>query len=367
MPAHDAPDPALPLALLAEVTHRCPLHCPYCSNPRELTAAAAELPTGTWSQVFREAAALGVLQLHLSGGEPAARSDLEALVAAAHEAGLYVNLITSGLGLGGGRLERLKRAGLDHVQLSLQDTETASADRIAGLPGAHARKLGFAAEVCRLDLPLTINAVLHRANIARTEALIELALDLGAGRLELAHAQYHGWAAANRAALLPARAEVESVAALIETRRAALRGRLLIDHVAPDYFARRPKACMGGWGRRFLLVTPAGRILPCHAAETIPGLVFPQVGETTLRAAWTESEAFNAFRGTGWMPEPCRSCSEREIDWGGCRCQALALAGDAAATDPVCEKSPRHAVLEEHTTPGDASAGYRYREMPRRR
>lgn len=365
MPAHDASAIPPPLALLAEVTHRCPLHCPYCSNPRELTAAAAELPTEVWARVFREAAALGALQLHLSGGEPAARSDLEALVAAAHDAGLYVNLITSGLGLSAERLARLKGAGLDHVQLSLQDSDAATADRIAGTVGAHARKLALAAEIRRLGLPLTVNVVLHRANIAHAAALIDLALALGAHRLELAHAQYYGWALLNRAALLPSRAEVAAVAELVEARRAALRGRLRIDYVAPDYFARRPKACMGGWGQRFLMVTPAGRILPCHAAETIPGLTFPQVTETSLRAAWQESEAFAAYRGTAWMPEPCRSCGEREIDWGGCRCQALALAGDAAATDPVCDKSSLHAIFNGMIAEALGPPDYRYRAMSR--
>lgn len=338
------PDP--PLALLAELTHRCPLQCLYCSNPLDLARAEEELPTETWQRLFREAAALGVLQLHLSGGEPLARRDLPALVAAARAAGLYSNLITAGVA----PLQRLDEAvgaGLDHVQLSLQDAEPAGADRIGGYPGGYARKLRFAAAVRAAGLPLTVNVVLHRQNLPRLSDLIALALELGAQRLELAHAQYYGWGLANRAALLPTRAQVEAATVTVAAAREELRGRLVIDYVTPDYHARRPKACMGGWGRRFLVVSPRGAILPCHAAETIPDLDFPNVRETPLRTAWEEAEAFRRFRGTGWMPEPCRSCERRELDWGGCRCQALALTGDAAATDPVCELSPQHARLAE--------------------
>jgi pyrroloquinoline quinone biosynthesis protein E len=334
-----------PLAILAELTHRCPLQCPYCSNPIELARASEELATDEWLRLFDEAAALGALQVHLSGGEPAARRDLDLLVAGARRAGLYTNLITSGLLLDRARLDALVAAGLDHVQLSVQDSEAASADRIAGHAGAHARKLRFATEVRAAGLPLTLNVVMHRHNIAHLERLIELAVDLGALRMEVAHVQYYGWGFANRAALLPARAEVETAAATVEAARARLKGRLTIDHVVPDYHARRPKACMGGWGRRFLAIAPNGAILPCHAAATIPGLDFPNARTHSLGQAWHHSPAFQRFRGTDWMPEPCRSCDRREIDWGGCRCQALALTGDPAAVDPVCELAPDHAVV----------------------
>jgi PqqA peptide cyclase len=334
-----------PLGLLAELTHRCPLACPYCSNPLALEDRANELDTATWARVFREAAAMGVLQVHLSGGEPASRRDLVAIVAAAREAGLYTNLITSAIGLDGARLARLKEVGLDHVQLSLQDVEVESADRIAGYPGAHARKLAFAHAVVGAGLALTINAVIHRANIGRASAFVELAASLGAGRVEIAHAQYYGWALRNRDGLMPTQRQVERAMQEMDAIRPLYAGRLVIDMVIPDYYARRPKACMGGWARRSLNVTPSGRVLPCHAAETIPGLRFWSVRDRPLADIWRECPAFQAFRGTDWMPEPCRSCEMRDFDFGGCRCQAMALVGDAAATDPACELSPHHASM----------------------
>lgn len=334
-----------PLGLLAELTHRCPLACPYCSNPLALDDRADELDTATWARVFREAAALGVLQVHLSGGEPASRRDLVEVVAAAHAAGLYTNLITSAIGLEAARLGRLKEVGLDHVQLSVQDVDAQSADHIAGYPGAHARKLAFAQAVVELGLALTINAVIHRANIGRVAAVVEIAAALGAGRVEIAHAQYYGWALRNRPALMPTRDQVERAMQEVESIRPRYQGRLVIDLVVPDYYARRPKACMGGWARRSLNITPAGRVLPCHAAESIPGLVFWSVRDRPLAAIWRGSPAFQAFRGTDWMPEPCRSCEMREVDFGGCRCQAMAVTGHAAATDPACELSPHHALL----------------------
>jgi PqqA peptide cyclase len=336
-----------PLALLAELTHRCPLRCPYCSNPLELSRASAELDTATWCRVFDEAAALGVLQVHFSGGEPLVRRDLVELVAHAAKAGLYVNLITSGIGLGAHRLAGLVEAGLEHVQLSLQDSDPATGDRIAGLAGAQQAKRDAAALVCAAGLPLTVNAVVHRQNLERLEDIVDLALSLGAERLEVAHVQYYGWGLANRAGLLPSRAQLDKATATVESARARLAGRLVIDYVVPDYYAHRPKACMGGWGRRFLNVTPAGKVLPCHAAETLPSLHFPTVAEASLSEIWYRSAAFARFRGTAWMPEPCRSCERREIDWGGCRCQAFALTGDAARTDPACALSPDHALLAE--------------------
>jgi len=349
-----------PLGLLAELTHRCPLGCPYCSNPLALDQRVDELDTATWARVFREAAGLGVLQVHLSGGEPAARRDLADIVKAAREAGLYSNLITSAVGLTPRTLATLADAGLDHVQISIQDSEEQSADHIAGYPGASQRKRALAAEVVKLDLPLTVNMVVHRANIARVGAMVELALALGASRVEIAHVQYYGWALENRAALMPSREQVEQAVAEVERLREAHRGRIVIDAVVPDYYARYPKPCVGGWGRRSLNVTPAGRVLPCHAAEVIPGLEFWNVREHSLGEIWRASPAFMAFRGNDWMQEPCRSCALKEKDFGGCRCQAFLLTGDAAAADPVCHLSPHHHVVEQLAAVRE-NQPYRYR------
>jgi pyrroloquinoline quinone biosynthesis protein E len=331
-----------PLGLLAELTHRCPLGCPYCSNPIALDPRGDELDTATWARVFAEAAALGVLQVHLSGGEPGARRDLVALMTAARAAGLYTNLITTAVGITTETLRKLADAGLDHVQISIQDSERASADHIAGYEGAFARKRALAAEVVQLKIPLTVNAVMHRANIDRIGAMVDLALALGASRVEIAHVQYYGWALKNRAALMPSGEQVERAAAAVEELRRRHHGKIVIDAVVPDYYARLPKPCVGGWGRRSLNVTPSGKVLPCHAAESIPGLEFWSVREHSLADIWANSPAFNAFRGTDWMQEPCRSCARREIDFGGCRCQAFAMTGDARATDPVCHLAPRH-------------------------
>lgn len=356
-----------PLGMLAELTHRCPLACPYCSNPLALEDRAGELDTATWARVFQEAAALGVLQVHLSGGEPMSRRDAVEIAAAAHEAGLYTNLITSGIGLDPKRLARLREAGLDHVQVSIQDVIPESADRIAGYDGAHARKLAVARSVVEAGLALTINAVVHRANIGRLEALVETAFALGAGRVEVAHAQYYGWALRNRAALMPTRAQVDQAMETLARVRSEYEGRLVIDAVVPDYYARYPKACVGGWGRRSLNVTPSGRVLPCHAAETITGLEFWSVRQHSLADIWMNSPAFRAFRGTDWMQEPCRSCARRDIDFGGCRCQAMAIAGDARATDPACSLSPLHphmvALAEGEAESGDFDYAYRGREL----
>ncbi|HEY1542900.1 MAG TPA: pyrroloquinoline quinone biosynthesis protein PqqE [Xanthobacteraceae bacterium] len=331
-----------PLGLLAELTHRCPLGCPYCSNPLALDRRDDELDAATWARVFKEAAALGVLQVHLSGGEPAARRDLVEITASARAAGLYTNLITSAVGVTPKLLGSLADAGLDHVQVSIQDSEQKSADHIAGYDGAFARKRALAADVVALKIPLTVNCVIHRANIARVESLVMLALDMGAARVEIAHVQYYGWALKNRAALMPTREQVDAAVATVEALRARYHGRIVIDAVVPDYHARFPKPCVGGWGRRSLNVTPHGRVLPCHAAESIAGLEFWSVRDHPLAEIWTSSPAFNAFRGTDFLPEPCRSCERREVDFGGCRCQAFALTGDARATDPVCQLSPHH-------------------------
>ena len=335
-----------PLGLLAELTHRCPLGCPYCSNPLVLDKRDDELEVATWERVFKEASALGVLQVHLSGGEPAARRDLVEIVKSARDAGLYSNLITSAVGLTPQTLRTLAEVGLNHVQISIQDSDEASADHIAGYKGAFARKRALAMEVVKLGLPLTINMVVHRANIARIPAMVELSLSLGASRVEIAHVQYYGWALQNRAALMPTREQVEQAVAEVERLRETLRGRIVIDAVVPDYYARFPKPCVGGWGRRSLNVTPAGKVLPCHAAEVIPDLEFWNVREHSLGEIWRSSPAFLAFRGSDWMQEPCRSCALKDKDFGGCRCQAFLLVGNARVADPVCHLSPHHHLVQ---------------------
>ena len=351
-----------PLGLLAELTHRCPLGCPYCSNPLALDPRDDELDAATWSRVFVEAAALGVLHVHLSGGEPGARRDLVDIAANAREAGLYTNLITSGVGITTRTLRDLWEAGLDHVQVSIQDADAVSADHIAGYRGAFQRKHALAAEAVRLGLPVTVNLVVHRANIGRISDMVDLALGLKASRIEIAHVQYYGWALKNRAQLMPTAEQVRRAAAEVEELRVRHHGRIVIDAVVPDYHARLPKPCVGGWGKRSLNVTPSGKVLPCHAAELIPGLEFWNVRDHSLADIWMSSPAFNAFRGTDFLPEPCASCERREIDYGGCRCQAFLLTGDARATDPVCHKSPHHdRVVELAAVQEDAA--YVYRRM----
>jgi len=350
------------MSLLAELTHRCPLQCPYCSNPVRLDPRAAELDTAQWRAVLDDAAALGVLQVHFSGGEPMARPDLPDLVAHAVAAGLYTNLITSGVLMTGSTLAELASAGLDHVQLSFQDIDPARAERIGGMKGAQARKLEAARLLKAEGMPLTLNFVIHRANADHVGPMLAYAEALGVARVEIAHTQYYGWGLRNRAALLPTRAQLDAVTALVETTRTRLGARMAIDYVTPDYYADQPKPCMGGWGQRFLNITPAGRVLPCHAAETIPNVAFPDVRHERLRDIWEHSPLFTLFRGTDWMPEPCRGCALKEVDWGGCRCQALALTGDAGATDPVCARSPRHAEIGqvlEALDPGEGAYVYR--------
>jgi pyrroloquinoline quinone biosynthesis protein E len=358
--------PPPPIALLAELTHRCPLACPYCSNPLDLVRKERELDTATWAGVFREAAALGVLHLHLSGGEPASRPDLEELVTAGREAGLYTNLITSGVGLTERRVAELDGAGLDHVQLSLQGVDAELADRVGGYRGGFARKMQVAAWVRDRGLPLTLNAVMHKQNLDRLEETIDLAVRLGARRIEVATVQFHGWAARNRAALMPTRAQAARAREVVLAARERLKGVLVIDYVPADHHAQFPKACMGGWGSTGLNIAPDGTVLPCHAAQTIPGLVFDRVGERPLEMIWRNGAAFDAFRGEGWMQEPCRSCERRKVDFGGCRCQAMAIAGDPTATDPVCSKSPLHAgLVAAAEADGAADPGaFTYRRMP---
>jgi PqqA peptide cyclase len=333
---------AAPVGVLAELTHRCPLSCPYCSNPIELDSRAGELDTETWKRVFSEAAAVGVLHVHLSGGEPASRPDLVELVKHCHDVGLYTNLITSGVGISEKRMRELADAGLDHVQLSIQDAEAESADRIGGYKGGFARKMDVAKWVNEVGIPLTVNAVIHRANIARAGRMVEFAVELGARRVEIAHTQYYAWAYLNRQALMPSREQVEKAVTEVEALRKFYAGKIVIDHVAPDYYAKYPKACMGGWAKRTLNITPHGKVLPCHAAETIPGLEFWNVRDHSIADIWFNAPAFNAYRGDDWMVEPCRSCPRKHQDYGGCRCQAMALTGDARNTDPICHLSPNH-------------------------
>lgn len=341
-----------PYGLLAELTHRCPLHCPYCSNPTNLTARGDELSTSDWQRVLREAADLGVLQAGFSGGEPLVRGDLAELIRAARDANLYTHLITSAVGLTHARVRELREAGLDSVQISLQSDEPALADRIAGA-NAHAQKLTAARLVRESGLALSLNIVLHRLNIDRLAPMIALAEELGATRLELAHTQWLGWAFLNRPALMPGRAQVEEAARVATAAKARLAGRMEIFYVLPDYFGDRPKPCLHGWGRRFLAVNPVGAVLPCPTAGVIPSLRFESVRERPLRWIWENSDGFNRFRGTEWMPEPCQSCDLREIDFGGCRCQAALLTGDAAQADPVCSLSPHHALIQDATSGTD--------------
>jgi len=335
-----------PYALLAELTYRCPLHCPYCSNPVRV-ADKDELDTEQWKRVIREAAALGVLQIGFSGGEPLQRKDLEALVRVARETGLYTNLVTSGLGLTESRARQLAENGLDNIQLSFQATEGELADRIAGARNAHKQKLRAAELIQESGVALSLNVVLHRFNIDRIDQIIDFAEKLGATRLELANTQYYGWAFQNRFLLIPTRVQVEVAAQVALAARRRLKGVMEVLYVLPDYFTGRPKPCMNGWGRRYLTVNPSGSALPCPTAAEIPGLVFDNVRERPLAWIWRASESFNRFRGTEWMPDPCRSCPQRVVDFGGCRCQAALLTGDPANTDPACEFSPHHRFVRE--------------------
>jgi pyrroloquinoline quinone biosynthesis protein E len=334
-----------PYTLVAELTYRCPLRCVYCSNPLDYGQHRQELDTETWLRVLREAEDLGVVQLNLTGGEPLVRDDLEALIAEARRLDLYTNLITSGIPLRRERLARFRELGLDNVQLSIQDTEAIGADRIAGRR-AFERKLTIAAWVKELGFPLTLNTVLHRENLDHVADIVALAERLGADRLELANTQYLGWALPNRAALLPTQTQLARAREVAGEARRRLRGRMEVLFVTPDYYTDLPKACMDGWGRRFIVLSPDGLALPCHAAHTLPGLRFESVRERSLGDIWRDSSGFGAFRGESWMPEPCRSCERRGIDFGGCRCQAFHLTGDAAATDPTCRLSPDHHLIE---------------------
>jgi pyrroloquinoline quinone biosynthesis protein E len=331
-----------PYTLVAEVTHRCPLACPYCSNPLSLVKGGEELSTEGWLSVVDGAAALGVMQIHLSGGEPLARADLEVIARRAHDRDLYVSLVTSGVPLERSRLERLAPS-LDHVQLSVQDVDAAASDRLAGFAAFDA-KMRVAGWVKGLGLPLTLNVVLHRENIDRVDRVVAMAERLGADRLELANVQLVSWAFENREALLPSAAQLERARAVAAAAKVRLAGQMQVVFVLPDWHADRPRACMDGWGRRFAVVAPDGAVLPCHAARSMP-LDFESVRTRPLATVWREGAALGAFRGEAWMKDPCRSCDRRDIDFGGCRCQAFALTGDAHATDPACALSPQHALV----------------------
>ncbi len=352
-----------PYTLVAELTYRCPLSCVYCSNPIDLERHRDELDTESWVRIIGEAETLGIVQLNLTGGEPLARSDLETITRAARRHQMYTNLITSGVPLTRERLEVLKESGIDAVQLSLQDTTPALAQRIAGIDRFGA-KLDVARWIAELELPLTVNVVLHRENLDRVGEFIAWSERLGAERVELANTQYLGWALANRDRLLPARAQLDRARKIADEARERLRGKMEVLFVLPDYYSDRPKACMDGWARRFVVVSPDGLALPCHAAHTIPGLEFPSLREQSLHRAWHEADAFRRFRGEDWMPEPCRSCDRRSIDFGGCRCQAYHLAGDAALTDPACVLSPHHDIIEKaRATVAETPGSFRYRTL----
>ncbi len=333
-----------PLSLLCELTYRCNLQCPYCYNPLSLQSYREELATREWCEILSQAAALGVVQAHFSGGEPTLRRDLATLVNAASRAGLYTNLITQGTFLEEALLDRLIESGLDHVQISIQAPHAVPGDRIAGAV-VHDKKVAALRRVRERDVALTLNCVLHRGNHDAIGDVIAFAEEHGVERLELANVQFYGWAYRNRSALMPSLAQVQRAEAIVAAARERLRGKMEIAYVLPDYFGEFPKPCMNGWGSTFMTVTPNGEVLPCPAASAIRGLRFENVRERSLREIWNDSPSFTRYRGTGWMPEPCRSCDRREVDWGGCRCQAFLLAGDAGLTDPVCSLSPNHQIV----------------------
>ncbi|MHA6688839.1 pyrroloquinoline quinone biosynthesis protein PqqE [Devosia sp. A449] len=351
----------IPLAVLLELTHRCPLQCGYCSNPLQLERSSNELTTDEWKKVLTELAEIGVLQVHFSGGEPTVRKDLVELIRHADELGLYTNLITSAVLLSRDRLAAMADAGLAHIQISFQANDATLANRIGGFRNGHAKKIEAAQWSRELGLPLTVNAVMHRQNLHELRDMIAMAVELDADRIEVANVQYYGWALKNRAALMPTVEQVDEAVAIVEEATVRLQGILDIDFVVPDYYSVRPKKCMGGWGRQFFNITPAGKVLPCHAAETITDLDFESVRSNhSIAWIWQNSDAFNRYRGTGWMPEPCQSCAFKEVDFGGCRCQAFALTGSAGNTDPACSLSPLHEAIFKTAETEAAEGGNRY-------
>lgn len=355
-----------PTTLLAELTHRCPLHCPYCSNPIDLARSQSELSTDDWKRVFSQARELGALQLGLSGGEPLIRRDLEELVAHAHTLGFYQTLVTSAVGLTHERAVRLRESGLEHVQISIQDSEKEIAEKIAGTRSWDA-KLQAAEWVKELDFAFSVNVVLHRANLDHLAEIIDMAAALGADRVELANTQYYGWAVLNRESLMPTRAQIERSEAIVDRAVEKYRGKMQIIYVLPDYYSEFPKPCQGGWGNFYLVVAPDGRTMPCHAASQITTLSFDNVRDRSVRWIWEESSAFRAFRGDEWMKEPCRSCPRKHVDFGGCRCQAFALTGDATRTDPVCTLTSDRAIIDAMLDGDPPPVHYTYREMGRTR
>jgi pyrroloquinoline quinone biosynthesis protein E len=357
-----------PLALVCELTHRCPLHCVYCSNPRELAARTAELSSEDWTSVFRQATELGVLQADFTGGEPLARTDIVELVRAARSAGLYVSLITSGLPLDEAKLDALLAAGLDHFQLSFQGSTESVAEEISGTK-THAHKLRVLEWLKSRRIAVTLNFVLHSRNLHQLNEMLQIAESSSATRIEFANVQYYGWGFANRELLLPTRAQLDQFLLQVKAAEERLRGKIRVEYVVPDYYAKNPKPCMGGWGRKVMLISPSGEALPCHAASVIPHMRFENVKDKALRAIWESSDAFEKFRGESWMQEPCKSCDRRAQDFGGCRCQALQIAGDASATDPVCSLSPNRvkvdAVLSEiQAPPSTLKTDFLYRANP---
>jgi pyrroloquinoline quinone biosynthesis protein E len=338
--------PGPPLWLLLELTYKCPLHCVFCYNPIDFTRTGPELKTEEWLRVLREARALGAVQLGLSGGEPLVRDDLEEIVGAAHDLGFYTNLITSGVGLNEARLQALKTAGLDHIQLSFQDSTKEMNDFLSSTR-TFELKSKVAALIKKYDYPMVLNVVLHRLNIDHVEEILKMAQSMGADYVELANTQYYGWAFKNRDRLLPSREQLQRAEETTKRFREQSGQNMRIFFVVPDYFERRPKPCMNGLGSIFLTIAPDGCALPCHAARMLPGLDFPNVRDASIESIWYDSEGFNHFRGDAWMKEPCRSCPEKAKDFGGCRCQAYLLTGDAANADPVCDLSPHHHLVTE--------------------
>ena len=344
--------PGPPLWLLLELTYRCPLHCVYCSNPTEFAHTGDELGTDDWIRVLREARALGAVQLGLSGGEPLLRDDLEQIVSEAHALGFYINLITSGVGLNESRVGALKAAGLDHIQLSFQDSTRQMNDFLSSTR-TFDLKSHIAALIKRYDYPMVLNVVLHRHNIDHVGQILDMAQQMGAEYVELANTQYYGWAWLNREQLMPSREQVRRAEETTNRFRKRVGDRMKVYFVVPDYFERRPKACMNGLGSVFLTVAPDGIALPCHAARMLPDLTLPSVREASVGWIWYDSPGFNHFRGDAWMKEPCRSCPEKARDFGGCRCQAYLLTGDAANADPVCDLSPHHHLVTQAAAQAD--------------